>query len=221
MAIIEGRDPFNQNFQKFRSKAQWIGWIQPEIFRKNWSTFWGGSLFPVGPIGIIVLVEWIGHKYLSQIKMLLANGRNNPQHFWPNNFESCCVHLHLAKLLTGFKLCAASPNNKQQNTTTCNRVWKRTQHKEITTRDRHYYYYCKSSLHFVYSVKNVEKKFQSVYLLNVVLCLCSLFVYISAIFRKTYRKMFFNKSLDKTIIFTCVIRKTMHNCTHTYLPTTI
>ena len=29
----------------------------PEKFRKNWSTFWGGPLFSVGPGGI--LVEWI------------------------------------------------------------------------------------------------------------------------------------------------------------------
>ena len=52
-----GRDPFNQNFRKFRSKTQWIGLIQPEKFRKNGSTFWGGPLFPVGPVGI--LVDWI------------------------------------------------------------------------------------------------------------------------------------------------------------------
>ena len=54
---IEKRNPFNQNFRKFRSKTQWIGSIQPEKFRQNWSTFWGGSLFLVGPVGI--LVEWI------------------------------------------------------------------------------------------------------------------------------------------------------------------
>ena len=52
-----GRDPFNQNFRKFRSKTQWIGSVQPEKFRKNWSTFWGGPLFPVGRVWI--LVEWI------------------------------------------------------------------------------------------------------------------------------------------------------------------
>ena len=55
--MVFGRDPFNQNFRKFRSKTQWIGSVQPEKFRKNWSTFWGGPLFPVGPVGI--LVEWI------------------------------------------------------------------------------------------------------------------------------------------------------------------
>ena len=54
---LSGRDPFNQNFRKFRSKTQWIGSVKPEKFRKNWSTFWGGPLFPVGPVGI--LVEWI------------------------------------------------------------------------------------------------------------------------------------------------------------------
>ena len=31
---------------EFRSKTQWIGSVQPEKFRKNWSTFWGGPLFP-------------------------------------------------------------------------------------------------------------------------------------------------------------------------------
>ena len=54
---IIGRDPFNQNFRKFQSKTQWIGLVQPEKFRKKGSTFWGGPLFPVGPVGI--LVEWI------------------------------------------------------------------------------------------------------------------------------------------------------------------
>ena len=54
---ILGRDPFNQNFRKFRSKTQWIGSVQPEKFRKNRSTFWGGPLFPVGPVWI--LVEWM------------------------------------------------------------------------------------------------------------------------------------------------------------------
>ena len=34
-----GRDPLNQNFRKFRSKTQWIGLVQPEKFRKNWSIF--------------------------------------------------------------------------------------------------------------------------------------------------------------------------------------
>ena len=54
--VNNGRDPFNQTFRKFRSKTQWIGSVQPEKFRKNGSTFWGGPLFPVGPVGI--LVEW-------------------------------------------------------------------------------------------------------------------------------------------------------------------
>ena len=56
-AAFLGRDPFNQNFRKFRSKTQWIGSVQPEKFRKNRSTFWGGPLFPVGPVWI--LVEWM------------------------------------------------------------------------------------------------------------------------------------------------------------------
>ena len=44
------RDPFNQDFRKFRSKTQWICSVQPETFRKNGSTFWGGPLFPVGQV---------------------------------------------------------------------------------------------------------------------------------------------------------------------------
>ena len=62
-AVASGRDPFNQTFREFRSKTQWIGSVQPEKFRKNGSTFWGGPLFPVGPIGI--LVEWIAPSVMS------------------------------------------------------------------------------------------------------------------------------------------------------------
>ena len=36
---VYGRDPFNQNFRKFRSKTQWIGLVQPEKFRKNGPPF--------------------------------------------------------------------------------------------------------------------------------------------------------------------------------------
>ena len=51
-----GRDPFNQNFRKFRFKTQWIGSVQPEKFRKNGST---------GPVG--TLVEWmVPIKYLKR-----------------------------------------------------------------------------------------------------------------------------------------------------------
>ena len=49
-SIASGRDPFNQNFRKFRSRTEWIGTVEPEKFRKNRSTFRGGSLFSVGPI---------------------------------------------------------------------------------------------------------------------------------------------------------------------------
>ena len=41
-----GRDPFNQNFRKFRSKTQWISSVQPEKFRRNWSTFCGTLIKP-------------------------------------------------------------------------------------------------------------------------------------------------------------------------------
>ena len=59
---VRGRDPFNQNFRKFRSKTQWIGSVQPEKLRKNWSTFWGRQLFLVEPVW--VLVEWIAPRIL-------------------------------------------------------------------------------------------------------------------------------------------------------------
>ena len=90
----------------------------------------------------------------------------------------------------------------------------------IMTRD---FFYCETQLYFTHSIKCVEKKLHGVCLLNLVLCFCSLLVYVSTIFRKTYRKMFFNKLFYKTIIFTCVFRKTVDNSTHThtYLPTTI
>ena len=43
----------------------------------------------------------------------LANGRNTPK-----NVGSCCVRLHLAKSLTGFKLSVTTPNNMQQGVQT-------------------------------------------------------------------------------------------------------
>ena len=39
---LTGRDPFNQNFHKFRSKTHWISLVQPEKFRKNWWTTFPG-----------------------------------------------------------------------------------------------------------------------------------------------------------------------------------
>ena len=50
-SLISGRDPFNQNFRKLRSKTEWICLVQPEKFRKNQSTFRGGPLLSVGPVG--------------------------------------------------------------------------------------------------------------------------------------------------------------------------
>ena len=35
-----------------------------------------------------------------------------------NNVGSCCVPLHVAKSLTGFKLCTTTPNNMQQGVQT-------------------------------------------------------------------------------------------------------
>ena len=41
------------------------------------------------------------------------------RHCSANNFDSCCVHSHVAKRLTGFKLCATTPNRvcKRTNVT--------------------------------------------------------------------------------------------------------
>ena len=72
-AVNWERDPFNQNFRKFRSKPQWIGSVQPEKFRKHGSTFWGGPLFPVGSVGI--LVEWIAPLRSTTLKWRLLSGR--------------------------------------------------------------------------------------------------------------------------------------------------
>ena len=36
--VVLGCNPFKENFWKFWSKTQWIGSVQPEKFRKNWST---------------------------------------------------------------------------------------------------------------------------------------------------------------------------------------
>ena len=32
IVLLKGLDPFNQTFQKFRSKTEWIGSVQPEKF---------------------------------------------------------------------------------------------------------------------------------------------------------------------------------------------
>ena len=42
----QGRDPFDQNFRKFRSKTRWIGSVQPEKFRKNGSYLLRWTTFP-------------------------------------------------------------------------------------------------------------------------------------------------------------------------------
>ena len=63
-------DSFNQNFGTFRSETQWIGSVQPEKFRKNWSIFWGGPVFQVGAVGI--LVEWIAPKVCVALNKALG-----------------------------------------------------------------------------------------------------------------------------------------------------
>ena len=57
---------------------------------------------------------------------LRANGRNNSQPLLAYNVGSCCVW-HMAKSLTGFKLCATTPNTTQQHATGCENgrdVWR-------------------------------------------------------------------------------------------------
>ena len=47
----------------------------------------------------------------------------------PNIVGSCCVRLHGDKSLTGFKLCATTPNNMQQHATGCangRNMWRST-----------------------------------------------------------------------------------------------
>ena len=98
-----GRDPFNQNFRKFRSKTQWIGSVQPEKFGKNGSTFWGGPLFPVGPVGI--LVEWI-----APLVTWIEVGTNIAFATMKTNYVLSdylyCLLIH--SLATGFKLTYSS-----------------------------------------------------------------------------------------------------------------
>ena len=53
-----------------------------------------------------------GVKKVKQMK-LCANGSYNFQHI-----GSCCVPLHVAKRLTGVKLCATTPKNTQQHAIT-------------------------------------------------------------------------------------------------------
>ena len=83
-----GRDPFNQNFRKFRSKTQWIGSVQPEKFRKNG----GGPLFPVGPVGI--LVEWIAPEKTLGTRLQLTV---KSTFFQNGDYEKIC------KIVFGFR----------------------------------------------------------------------------------------------------------------------
>ena len=76
------------------------------------------------------------------------------------------------------------------------------------------HYCCKTYLYFDHSIKYVKMKLHGVF--NV-LCYCPLFLYISAIFRETKRKAFFDKALYKEIISTFIARKTMYNSAHANL----
>ena len=51
---VRGRDPFNQNFRKFRSKTQWIGSVQLEKLRKTGPPFEVDHFWLVGPVWILV-----------------------------------------------------------------------------------------------------------------------------------------------------------------------
>ena len=63
---------------------------------------WGGDLF-------LFTGRWAYNWVVIKLRT------NNSEHCWPNNVGGCCVRLHVAKSLNGFKLCAATPpNNTQQ-----------------------------------------------------------------------------------------------------------
>ena len=83
----------------------------------------------------------------------------------------------------------------------------------MNNHNRHFYC-CKTHLYFDYSIKYVKMKLHGVF---IVLCYCSLFLYISAIFRGAKRKAFFDKLLYKKIISTFITRKTMYNGAHANL----
>ena len=78
------------------TRCAWKLWFVEETFSKNLSKN-----------------SFTGRLYFQ----LRANGRSNSQQYW--------VRLHGAKSLTGFKLCATTPNNTQQHATL---VCKRSQH---------------------------------------------------------------------------------------------
>ena len=82
------------------------------FYRTSWVTDWKSSFLAF--FVILKSYEALGLFYLK----LTANGLNNSQHCWPNKAGSCCVRLHVAKRLTGLKLCAATPNNMQQGVQT-------------------------------------------------------------------------------------------------------
>ena len=60
-SIYTGAIHLTKNFQKFRSKLNGSVQSNQKSFKKNWSTFWGGPLFLVRPVRI--LVEWIALCY--------------------------------------------------------------------------------------------------------------------------------------------------------------
>ena len=109
--LFLGRDPFNQNFWKFRSKTEWISSAQLEKFRKNRSTFWGGPLFPVGPVRwkrTVPLILTIPTHSQSQY---LAD-RYFPWTTWGKTFNHCSFYglltadlsllfVHLCAVTTG------------------------------------------------------------------------------------------------------------------------
>ena len=63
-------------------------------------------------------------------------------------------------------------------------------------------------------MKYVKTKLHGVF---IVLCYCSLFLYIGAIFRETKMKAFFNKTLYKKIISTFITGKSIYNGGHANL----
>ena len=70
-------------------------------------------------LGVVAYVlagvcKWMQQAQVPNNVKIRANGRNNS-----NISGTCCVCLYLAKGLTGFKLCATTPNNTQRHATGC------------------------------------------------------------------------------------------------------
>ena len=83
--------------QKFRSKTQWIGSVQPEKFRKFRSTFWGGPLFLFTLLHsrFVKPPDWIWELFK---KIILTTGRDQETVKWEKKeFYSSAKHAWFAR----------------------------------------------------------------------------------------------------------------------------